>query len=300
MHSDLDQVSSFDGVDRVVADSLRFRQKLAIGEDAYTSLRVGKTVAQLWDVGGVAATGAQMAALPMVATKLFAPGGLLAALGIGAAATTPIGWIIAASVASAGAYYGVTRLFRSYSESRVDVIPKFINTPIDLLGAALLDLVGSLSMKVALMDGVIHDAERSAMKDHFVSDWGYDPAYVERALAVIEENAEKLSLAQMIDSFSAFARANPDCNFTAMRQALLVFLNEVAHADGSLDEREEMAIERVERNMRKAERSLPQLPSIPAMPALGGIAAAPAKAAGWLVGKSKRLFKKSEGPPVSK
>jgi uncharacterized tellurite resistance protein B-like protein len=300
MHSQAEQVSSFEGVDRVVADSLRFRRKLAIGEDAYTSLRVGKTVAQLWDVGGVAATGAQVAALPMVATKLFAPGGLLAALGMGAAATTPVGWVIAASLVSAGAYYGVTRLFRSYSESRVEVIPKFINTPIDLLGAALLDLVGSLSVKIALMDGVIHDAERLAMKDHFISDWGYDPAYVERALAVIEENGEKLSLTQMVESFSAFARANPDCNFTAMRQALVVFLGEVAQADGSLDEREEMAIERVERNMLKAESSLPQLPSMPAMPALGEIAAAPGRAAGWIGDISTRLFKKTEDPPVSK
>lgn len=300
MHSEAEQVSSFDGVDCVVADSLKFRRKLAIGEDAYTSLRFGKTVAQLWDVAGVAQTGAQIAALPMVATKFFASGGLLAALGMGATATTPIGWVIAASVVSAGAYYGVTRLFRSYSESRVEVIPKFINTPIDLLGAALLDLVGSLSIKIALMDGVIHDTERFAMKDHFVSDWGYDPAYVERALAVIEENAEKLSLAQMIESLSAFAQANPDCNFTAMRQALLVFLNEVAHSDGSMDEREEMAIERVERNMQKAESILPQMPSIPVMPALVGIAAVPAKAAGWIGGMSNRLFKKSEDPPVSK
>lgn len=50
-----DQIHSFDGVEQVVADSLRFRRKLGIGADAYTSLRVTKNHQQLWDVGGVAA-----------------------------------------------------------------------------------------------------------------------------------------------------------------------------------------------------------------------------------------------------
>lgn len=299
MQTEKEQVASFDDVECVVADSLRFRRKLAIGEDAYTSLRLGKTLAQLWDVGGVAASGAQFAALPAVAGKFFASGGLLSALGFGAAAATPIGWVIAASVVTGGTYYGVTRLFRSYSGTRVEVIPKFINTPIDLLGASLFDLIGSLSVKVALMDGQLDAEERVVIRSHFVSEWGFDPAYVDRALAVIEENTEKQSLASMINSFSAFARANPDCNFTAMRQELLVFLNEVAQADGHVDEREEMAIERVERIMREAESALPQLPSLPALPSLGALSTAPSNAVGWMAGLPKRFLKKSEEPPVS-
>lgn len=300
MRTEKHQVSSFDDVECVVADSLRFRRKLAIGENAYASLRLGKTVAQLWDVGGVAATGAQVASLPLVAGKLFASGGLLSALGFGAAAATPVGWIIAASVVTGGAYYGVTRLFRSYSGTRIEVIPKFINTPIDLLGASLLDLTGSLSVKVALMDGKMDMQERAVIRYHFVSEWGFDPTYVDRALAVIEENNEKLSLANMISNFSAFARANPDCNFTAMRKELLVFLNELARSDGHVDEREEMAIERVDRMMREAESVRRNLPNLPAMPSLDELSSAPSNAIGWIGGLPKRFRKKTEEPPVSK
>jgi uncharacterized tellurite resistance protein B-like protein len=293
MISEAEQVSRFGNVSCVVADSLRFRQKLAIGEDAYTSLRLGKTLAQIWDVGGVAATGAQIAAMPAVAAKFFTNGGILAALGIGStAAVTPIGWIIAASVVTGGAYYGVTRLFRSYSGTRVEVIPKFINTPIDLLAASLLDLIASLSIKVALMDGVFTEDERSVVRDHFVGQWGYDPTYVDQALTVIEENIEKSSLTQMIESFSAFALANPDCNFAMMRKELVVFLTEVALADGRLDEREEMAIERVERMMSSPSKKLPKLPQVPKIPSLGDLASGPAYTAGKISGKSMKLFKK--------
>lgn len=282
MQSEKDHAFSFEGIDCVIADSLRFRRKLAIGEDAYASLRLGKTLAQLWDVGGVAVTGAQVAAMPAVASMFFSGGGLLSALGIGAAATTPIGWVIAASVVTGGAYYGVTRLFHSYNGTRVDVIPKFINTPIDLLGASLLDLLGSLSIKVALMDGQLTTEEHSVIREHLLGEWGYSPAYVDQALALIEQNIHQLSLSQMVENFSSFAQANPDCNFSAMRQELLVFLADVARSDGHFDEREEMAIERVERATRAAEKILPDLPSIPAFSALDKLKSVPAGAVDWI------------------
>jgi uncharacterized tellurite resistance protein B-like protein len=219
----------------------------------------------------------------------FSGGGLLSALGIGAAATTPIGWVIAASVVTGGAYYGVTRLFRSYNGTRVDVIPKFINTPIDLLGASLLDLIGSLSVKVAMMDGHFTADERLVITEHLVEEWGYSPSYVDQALVLIEENIHRLSLSHMVENFSSFAQANPDCNFSAMRQELLVFLAEVAKADGNFDEREEMAIERIERVTRATEKVLPDLPSLPTLPSMDRITAAPSDAISWF---SKRLFGK--------
>ena len=172
-----EQVHDFDAVTQVVADPLRFKRKLAIGEDAYASLRLGKTIAQLWDVGGVAATGGTVAASTTVAGTFFATGGWLSTFGLGAAAVTPLGWVIGAALATGGAYYGVTRLFRSYHGSRVEVIPKFINSPIDLLGASLMDMIGGLSLKLAKMDGEITQLERVAIRTYFIDDWGFDPQY---------------------------------------------------------------------------------------------------------------------------
>ena len=101
----------FAGVDQVVAIPERFKLRLGIGEDAYASLRIKKTLQEFWDVGGMAATGAGVAASSTVASTFFAStatGGIMGWLGLGVAAATPVGWVVAAAVASGGAYWGVT------------------------------------------------------------------------------------------------------------------------------------------------------------------------------------------------
>lgn len=113
-----------DDLDCVISDPLKFKRKLRIGEDAYATLRLKKGVQSLWDVSGVAMTGATVAASKVVAGTLFASSaGLFSAIGIGAAAATPVGWVIAAAVATGGAYYGVTRLVRNPTGNMVDTTP---------------------------------------------------------------------------------------------------------------------------------------------------------------------------------
>lgn len=153
--------------DLVVADTNKFKIRLGIGEDAYTSLKMKNLLQTMWDVKGAGAAGAAVAASPAVATTFFGGGGLLSALGIGAAAATPVGWVVAAAVASGGAYYGAMRMLSGYSSSRVETIPKFINTPIDLLGATLFDMMSGLAIKVAEFSGPVDDSEREAIIGYF-------------------------------------------------------------------------------------------------------------------------------------
>lgn len=249
-----DQIASFDGLGRVVAEPLRLKVKLAIGEDAYAALRIRRTVQELWDVGGVAATGGAVAASPAVAATFFAGSGWLSAIGLGAAATTPVGWIIGAALLSGGAYYGVIRLFRSYAASRVQVIPAFLSTPMDVLGASLFDLIGPLGLKIAAFGGTLDDTERDCLSRYFVEEWGLDPAYVARALPVIEQNSADHSLKSLTIDLARFCRSNPDCNYAAMQTDLLAFLREIALADGHLDEREDLGIETVTRILRHESR----------------------------------------------
>jgi uncharacterized tellurite resistance protein B-like protein len=229
----------------VVADTLKFRRKLRIGEDAYAVLRLGKGVQSLWDVGGVAMTGASVAASKVVASMFFASsGGLLAAFGIGAAAT-PIGWVVAAAVATGSVYWGVSRMVRQQTGSMVDTIPRFINTPIDLLGMQLFDLMGALALRVAAIDGTIAKSELASIKSHFVEEWGFDVAYATRALDVLVGNAKASSLKAMAKAIADFQAANPDCNGYDMQRELMAFLRDVVAADGVIDEREELALEAV-------------------------------------------------------
>jgi hypothetical protein len=240
-------------LDVVIADPLKFKRKLRIGEDAYVLLRAANGLRELWDVGGVASTGAAVAASPVVASTFFS-GGLLSALGIGAAAT-PIGWVVAAAALSGGAYYGVSRLARRHQGKFVETIPRFINTPLDSLGMDLLDLIGALALRVAAIDGAVAQKEREAIWRHFVDDWGYHPAYVAAALDILEATANDIRVKAVAHTLAQFQAANPDCNAEAMQDELMVFLRQVMEEDGYLDEREDLAINAIAQVFRK-ERAL--------------------------------------------
>lgn len=234
------------GLEQVVADPLRFKQQLRIGEDAFKLLRAKKQLYTLYETAGAAGTGAAIAGSSAVAGTFFAPTGLTAMLGL-ATAATPVGWIVAAAVVAGGGYYGASRWFSDKTGAFVDTIPKYINTPIDVLGAALIDLLGSLALRVAAIDGRIDPTERECILEHFVQDWGFDPTYAARALDALAPHADATRVKALAHDLAQFEAANPDCNAPAMQAELMRFLRELVAADGVLDEREELALEAIER-----------------------------------------------------
>ena len=101
-----DRTDWFQNIETIVAEPLNFKAKLAIGEDAYTSLKVKNAAFQAWEVAGVATTAVVVAKSSVVASTFFAPTGFLAAIGFGTA-VTPVGWVIAAGVVTGGAWVGI-------------------------------------------------------------------------------------------------------------------------------------------------------------------------------------------------
>lgn len=244
------EISRFESVRRVVAEPLKFKAKLAIGEDAFASLQTARPVGDLWQVGTAATAGGLVASSSAVAGTFFG-GGWLATLGIGAA-VTPVGWVVGAAVASGAACYGVQRLFRSYEGTRIHKVPAFINTPMDVLGAALFDLMASLAIRVAREAEEVDDAERAAIADYFVAEWGLDPDYVAAALPVIEQSADGRSVDEIAEALAIYKRDNPDCNFDTLKAELLAFLTEIAAADGVLHDAELAAIARTDQTFQNA------------------------------------------------
>ena len=140
----------FENVESVISDDLKFKAYLGIGENAYASLKLTNSVKEIWDTLGVASTGAAIASSSTIATTFFAHNAVFAALGL---ASTPVGWVVAAGFLSGGAWLGITRYFKKFNKERLTVIPQFINTPIDILGLTLFDLIAPLALKVANIDG---------------------------------------------------------------------------------------------------------------------------------------------------
>lgn len=238
----------FDDVESVIGNPYAFKQKLGIGEDAFDSLRQKKKLGKIFDfadTAGAAATGVGVASSTAVASTFFAPSGLLSIIGLGAA-VTPIGWVIAAGAASSLAYVGIKRYMTSGKDDKVDVIPKWINTPMDVLAVGLFDFLAPLGLKVAMADGTIGVEERDFIYSHFVYGWGYSPKFYHSAIKDTEENLEKYEIITLTENLIKYKKENPDCNYGFMATELKTFLNGVMIADGKIDDREAVTFKAIE------------------------------------------------------
>lgn len=235
----------FADVETIIAEPLNFKSRLAIGEDAYTSLRVKNAAFQAWEVAGVATTAAVVAKSSVVASAFFAPTGLLAAIGLGTA-VTPVGWVIAASLVSGGAWVGITRYLKKASDKRVTVIPKFINTPLDVLALSLFDLFVPLALKVTEVEGSIDQTKRELIRTYFVKQWGYHPDFVSEGIKYTESRLDGFSIQRLAQTLAVYTANNRDCNFKMMSRDILDFLRQIVAVDGRVGGPEEMEIEKIE------------------------------------------------------
>ncbi len=247
-------VEWFRDIDTIVSEPLNFKARLAIGEEAYTALKVKNAVVQAWDVAGVATTAAVVAKSSVVATTFFAPTGFLAAIGIGTA-VTPVGWVIAASVITGGAWLGITRHLKKSTASKVTVVPNFINTPLDVLALGLFDLLAPLALKIAETEGRIDDSRHLKIRRYFIREWGYDPDFVDEGIRYVESKLDELSIKALAKTIAEFTHQNPDCNFTQMSQEILGFLRDMVTVDGAIKPSEQAEIRNIEIIFKSASRS---------------------------------------------
>lgn len=231
--------------ENVVQDPIRFKIKLNIGEEVYAALRAKQHLLDAVDAANGAMTGYKIANSAAAASIFFAPKGFLAAIGVVSAAT-PLGWAIAAGTVGAGLSVIVGKRFVRGGSDQVKRVPDFINTPLDVLASGLFDMMASLSIKLADVDGSISSEERLVMQGYFIKEWGYDSGFVEFTLREIEAVSDEITIKQIATQLAEFKKANPDCNYKEMSKEMMEFLNELSEADGFIDEREEMALERIQ------------------------------------------------------
>lgn len=239
------KTSWMEGIEQIVANELQFKAKLDIGEDAFTSLRLKRYLLDALDAGNGAITGAAIAKSSFVASSFFAPTGLLGVLGIGTA-VTPLGWAIAAGTLGAGLSVIIGKKFVRGNSSQVKIIPDFINTPLDLLAVGLFDMIATLGLKMAKIDGPIDAIERELVEHYFINEWGYDPVFVTAGLNKITSELDQHSIQEVAQKLADYKKSNPDCNYTSMSAEILRFLDLIIAADAVIDEREQLARDRIE------------------------------------------------------
>ena len=67
-----------------------------------------------------------------------------------------------------------------------------------------------------------------------------------------ETRLSEFTIKEIAQTLADYKRNNPDCNYDAMSRGILQFLHNIMEADGRIDEREEMAIEKVQSIFKEA------------------------------------------------
>lgn len=226
--------------DRILISPLAFKHRLHIEDRAFAVLSQKEHLHGLLLVGGGAAAGASVASSTAIAGTFFAPTGLWAWLGL-ATATTPVGWVLAAALVTGGSFYALGKA-ASDKSGLAEVVPKHINTPLDVLALSLLELVGGIAVKVALVDGEFADTERRAILSILEEDWGYDPGFLRQAIARMEASADAVDVRDTAERLAEFVAKNPDCEPVPMKRDLLAMVEEIVAADGIVRNTEKQAL----------------------------------------------------------
>ena len=227
----------------ILADSWRFKESLGIGEDAYQFLKQASNLERFLGVAGVAAGGALIAQSAIVAQTFFPSTGLLAALGLGATAATPVGWVLAAGALTGGAYFGYRRWIDAMREKDTIRVPIYINTPLDMIADQLLGLMLPLSIWIAMSDDKeISDEERNCITSYYADNWGYEQVFVERAIAGSVERfdteASTMTAKGLAKSLSEYCAGNKDCNKNHIMKFLVEHLTDLVEVEEHQEYRE--------------------------------------------------------------
>ena len=245
MTTNLNEFCEALGIDAIVADQRAFKAKLAVGEDVYVSSRVISVAEKSIGAAAAAGVGGAVAGSSIVASTFFPAAGVMGVLGL-ATAATPVGWVLLAGAASGLGYLAIRKKLEKL-KGPVEVIPEFINSPIDLLAHQLFGLLAPLALKMVGSDNEFHAEEMRRTRYFFVKSWGYEPRYVDAGLGLFKDNLSQFKTEDVARKFAEICKANEDCNYRAITGGILGFLRELMEADDLIHPNEERELRRIER-----------------------------------------------------
>ena len=177
--------------EQIIADSKQFRMKLGIGIDAYKTLSKVCDIAPLFS-GGAIGTSAGLLGLQ-------GSSGALAFIGLG---STPIGWVALAGVVGVSAFYGGSQLLKKTKQGAVQEIPKYINSPIDVISSSILFFIAPIIFKLAKLDGQVSEEEKTYVQQYFVNEWGFDEAYINSQVSLLISAADNINFNDISDKIN--------------------------------------------------------------------------------------------------
>ena len=219
---------SSEELEKIIDNDLKFKQKLNIGDNAYRYL---KTAKNLKNFGEVSVTGAGVAAITGAGwyLSLGALGKLAIAVGI---ASTPVGWIAGAGAAGMVGVIGLKKFFNKANAKAIDSIPKFLNTPLDVVALNISQIIFPPAIRMACVDNDFCSAERDVIKSYFVGEWGYNEEFVNGNIDLYSHNISTIDYRLFRETLNKICNTTKELKKDKIVKELLFLLEEVIRADG--------------------------------------------------------------------
>ena len=240
MTDELNNFFSRTEAEAIVNDPFRFKAKLKIGSDAFTILTKAESLQDCLHVLTGSAAGAALAGTTWV-SGLGTLGTLGVSLGMVA---TPVGWISAAGIAGGAAVFGLKKLLSTAHNNVVDEVPKYINTPLDLLASNLINLMLPAMLYISNSDEEYHDLEQEIIVNYFVSEWGISRSYIEDKLNELILSGGHFDLQTWSEAIGQISEEK-DVSYTDLCEELMAALESVRDADGIVHGAEQEAIQAI-------------------------------------------------------
>jgi tellurite resistance protein len=226
----------------VIKSPEKFRSQLQIGSDAFKYLSKAENIGNFTQIIGAGALAGTATSIVSTASL-----GVLGQIGLAVGVvSTPVGWIALAGAAGILTTYGAKRLFSSAKNEMVTEIPNFINTPLDVIGASICELILPILLKISYADDSFSENERSTIEDYFINKWGVDDLYIKKIIKDIETNIDSFSFDNLAAGLKEI-ESTGDCKFDTMSKEILSISNEVLMSDGASHKNEIIEIKKLEK-----------------------------------------------------
>lgn len=248
MSESLDEFFSKVGDESVVQDPFRFKAKLKIGSAAFGVLSKAENLQDSMNILTGSAAGAAL-----MGTAWFSGLGTLGTLGLSLGlVTTPIGWIAAAGVGGGAVVFGLQKLLKKAKKSAIDEVPRYINTPLDILAANLVNLMLPPMIFVSGVDSEHKDTERETILNYFVEEWGISRSFIQDRYNELILSGGHFDLKAWSESVGQLSESK-DIAFEELCEELIQALETISDADGVRLDSEQDAIDAVKASLTREE-----------------------------------------------
>lgn len=213
----------FEKTPNIIKDDLRFKYKLQISEDAYRNLKKTKVLKDILEVSiGAAGGGLGYAAFHYSSLGIF---GKLA-LGVSMTAFPLTGVLVAGGVTALG-ILSFKNFLRTLEKKAIDKIPKFLNTPLDLIALGIVNIFMPPALRICHADGMSHHTEIQYIKNYFSEQWGYDDRFISEFLNLVESDLDRFDYKSYSERVRTILGAFREISHSKTMEELIYFLEQI-------------------------------------------------------------------------